>query len=45
VGSFPLNFFGIVDMNGNLWEWVHDYLGKEYYARGAKSEPKGPEKG
>ena len=45
VGSFPLNFFGIADMTGNLWEWVHDYFGKAYYASGAKNNPKGPEKG
>jgi len=45
VGSFPLNFFGIADMTGNLWEWVHDYFGKAYYASSAKNNPKGPEKG
>ncbi len=45
VGSFPLNFFGIADMTGNLWEWIHDYYGKAYYASGAKNNPKGPEKG
>jgi len=45
VGSFPLNFFGIADMTGNLWEWIHDYYGKAYYASGTKNNPKGPEKG
>jgi formylglycine-generating enzyme required for sulfatase activity len=45
VGSFPLNFFGIADMTGNLWEWIHDYYGKAYYASSAKNNPKGPEKG
>ena len=45
MGSFPLNFFGIADMTGNLWGWVQDYFGKEYYASGVKKNPKGPEKG
>lgn len=45
VGSFPLNFFGIADMTGNLWEWIHDYYWKAYYASSAKNNPKGPEKG
>ena len=44
VGSSPLNFFGIADMAGNLWEWVHDYFGKKYYASVAKNNPKGPKK-
>jgi formylglycine-generating enzyme required for sulfatase activity len=45
VGSSPLNYFSIADMTGNLWEWVHDYFGKAYYASSAKNNPKGPEKG
>ena len=32
-------------MTGNLWGWVYDYFGKEYYASGAKNNPKGPKKG
>jgi formylglycine-generating enzyme required for sulfatase activity len=32
-------------MNGILWEWVHDYFGKEYFASSAKYNPKGPKKG
>jgi formylglycine-generating enzyme required for sulfatase activity len=31
-------------MTGNLWEWVHDYFGKKYYASVAKNNPKGPKK-
>ena len=45
AGSFPLNFFGIADMTGNLWGWVYDYFGKGYYASGVKNNPKGTEKG
>ncbi len=34
--------YGVCDMAGSVWEWVADWDGKEYYARGAKMNPKGP---
>lgn len=29
VGSFPANPYGLVDMNGNVWEWVEDCWQKD----------------
>lgn len=44
VGSFPAgaSAFGVLDMSGNVWEWVSDYYGGEAYALSAGSNPTGP---
>lgn len=45
VGSFPkgASRFGLLDVVGNVWEWVADRHGK--YGKDALVDPKGPTKG
>ncbi len=45
VGSFPPNPFGLHDTAGNVWEWVSDRYGAEYYAHSPRRNPQGPETG
>jgi formylglycine-generating enzyme required for sulfatase activity len=44
VGSFPKGAspFGILDMAGNVWEWVSDYYNAEYYSQAGEQNPVGP---
>ena len=30
VGSLPLNAFGVFEVHGNVWEWVHDTFQDSY---------------
>jgi formylglycine-generating enzyme required for sulfatase activity len=45
VGSYAANVFGLHDMHGNVWEWVADRYGEDYYASSERRDPQGPESG
>ena len=44
VGSYPLGAspYGVLDMGGNVSEWVHDYYIKRYYEQSPYENPRGP---
>lgn len=47
VGNYPngASFYGVLDMAGNVWEWVADRYDPEYYGKSDLQNPIGPRSG
>ncbi|MCI0519305.1 MAG: formylglycine-generating enzyme family protein [Chloroflexi bacterium] len=47
AGSYPAGAsqYGVMDMAGNVWEWVNDWYSEGYYAVSPEANPAGPASG
>jgi formylglycine-generating enzyme required for sulfatase activity len=47
VGSYPSGAspYGVMDMSGNVKEWVSDWYGESYYSGSPRNNPQGPASG
>ena len=43
--SNGVNGYGLYDVAGNVWEYVYDWYGRDYYASSPGSNPRGPDSG
>ncbi len=39
------NGYGLYDMAGNVWQFVNDWYGRDYYAHSPEDNPAGPDRG
>ncbi|MDP8223799.1 MAG: SUMF1/EgtB/PvdO family nonheme iron enzyme [Candidatus Lernaella stagnicola] len=46
-GSFPQGAgpYGVLDMAGNMLEWVYDWSSDDYYSQSPRRDPRGPAEG
>ena len=44
-GTYTPNGYGLCDVIGNVWEWVSDWYGADYYAGAEARDPQGPPSG
>ena len=47
VGKYPngVSPYGVLDMAGNVWQWVADWYDSNYYSNSPSSNPLGPDTG